>query len=125
MNIVKRYKLPCFVTHRHGLQEAPDGYIVNAADYDALAAEVKKINNENESLKSQLKEAIAAAAAAELSGGKKKKTNGKWAIKVPIDEDEWVFVKDLTNGSMETYSTRAEAEKAGAVHGMFRVEKVG
>ena len=122
--MIKRYKMPCFETQRHGLQEDPEGYIVNAVDYDALVAEMKVLRRENDSLKDQLKEAIATAAAAELSGGKKKKVSVKWAIKVQIDENEWELLRDLSDGSVLTYGSRADAEKAGAPHGSFKVEKV-
>jgi hypothetical protein len=122
--MVKRYKMPCFEKDRHGLEEDPRGYIVQASDYDALVTETNNLRNEVESLRRQLTEALKAAADAAKDTGKKKAPVGKWAIKIPIDEEDWIFVTDLSEGGIQTYPTKAEAEKAGTTFGQFRIEKL-
>jgi len=94
----KRYIMPCFVSHNHGLLESAEGYIVQASDYDELLKENARLKNsdlnaENIKLKKEI-----ADLQKQLKAASKKKSSGKkttkYSVKVPIDEDEWIFVVD-------------------------------
>lgn len=135
MSETKRYTMPCFISHNHGLTEAADGYIVNASDYDLLVEENKKLRLKNPPTKEvdnsglteeilKLKEEIAALKrqlAVAKKGGRK---TVKYALKVPMDEDEWIFVTDVSTEETVTYDTQVEAEEAGKKWGQFKIEKV-
>ena len=137
MSETKRYIMPCFISHNHGLTESAEGYIVNASDYDLLLEENKKLKSkapaapkeiENSGFADEiikLKEEIASLKK-QLASSKKSNNRKtvKYSLKVPMDEDEWIFVTDVSIEEVVRYDTLAEAEEAGKKWGQYKIEKV-
>jgi hypothetical protein len=86
----------------------------------ALESEVKKLREEMGEIKEQL-------IATQMQNASKSTpaVSGNYMLKVPIDEDEWIYVIDPQSGNKITYMTQEEAEEAGKRLGMYRVEKKG
>jgi hypothetical protein len=86
----------------------------------AVESEVKKLREELAALRTDFTKLQTAPQTAAATV----RPPGNFAIKVPIDEDEWIFVTDPATGNPITYQTQEEAEKAGSAWGMHRVQKV-
>ena len=119
--MLKRYVMPCFQSHQHGLEVSDDGYIVQYTDYEALKKEKNELENEVKKLQAQVKELTAAAKAQPVTKGKKKKSVS-WAVKVPFDEDDWIFVTE--GDEIKVFDSEEEANKFGTIFNTYRVEKV-
>lgn len=122
--MVKRYIMPCFSNDNHRLVEDPDGYIIQSSDYDSLVTECRSLKEQIADLKKQLEEATASVAAAGKASTKKKKSGPKFGLKTPIDEEEWIWVTDLSTNEIIMFDSKTEAEVAGPTYGLYRVEKL-
>lgn len=124
--MVKRYTMPCHVSHRHGLAEDPKGYIVQASDYDILYNEKTKLEEKSVLLQKQINELQRKYEDLEKQKNPKiaKKKKGGWVVKVPVDEDEWIYLTDLKTDEKMIFETEEEAEKYGSLQGIHQVEKI-
>ena len=50
---------------------------------------------------------------------------GKWGIKVPVDDDEWIWLTDYVDGKLVSFDSKEEAEQHGQRWGVHRVHKIG
>jgi hypothetical protein len=124
--MVKRFTMPCHVSHRHGLLEQANGYIIQASDYDVLFGEKTKLEERNALLQKQLNELQKKYEVLEKQKNPKvaKKKKGGWIVKVPVDEDEWIYLTDLATNERMIFETEEEAVKYGTLQGVHKVEKI-
>ena len=85
----------------------------------ALEAEVKAIRAELEELKAKTPQTVTQGGVTVTA------QTGKWGIKVPVDENEWIWVTDYVKGEIQNYDSQEAAEEAGKTWGMHRVYKIG
>ena len=124
--MVKKFTMPCHASHRHGLAEDVNGYIVQASDYDSLYNEKTKLEEKSVLLQKQINELQRKYEDLEKQKNPKiaKKKKGGWVVKVPVDEDEWIYLTDLKTNERMVFETEEEAVKYGALQGVHKVEKI-
>ena len=85
----------------------------------ALEAEVKAIRAELEELKARTPQTITQGGVTVTAEA------GKWGVKVPVDENEWIWVSDYVEGKIMSFDSKEAAEAHGKAWGMHRVHKIG
>ena len=85
----------------------------------ALEAEVKAIRAELEELKNKTPQTVTQGGVTVAA------QTGKWGIKVPVDDDEWIWLTDYVDGKLVSFNSKEEAEQHGQRWGVHRVHKIG
>lgn len=84
----------------------------------ALEAEVQALRTELEEIKLQIPKTVTQGGVTVTA------TPGKWGIKVPVDEHEWIWVTDYVEGKIMTFDSEEKAKEHGLKWGVHRVMKM-